>query len=76
MRLTVLNDDPDRKINPCRKRYRIFLDGKEIKRCFTTDDEKGEVIEAVTGERDRMIAGNGEVKRRIRNSKAIIKCIS
>lgn len=63
MRLTVLDNDPGVKIEPCRERYKVFLDGIEVKYCFTADDEKGEVIAAVTNEQGRMQAEGGEVKR-------------
>ncbi|WP_313083639.1 hypothetical protein [Atlantibacter sp.] len=63
MRITVLDDDPGRKINPDRERYAVYLDGVEVKHVFTADDEKGEVIAAVPDERGYMTAENGEVKR-------------
>ena len=63
MRLTVLDDDPGRKINLVVERYAVFLDGIEVKHVFTADDEKGEVIAAVPDERGYMTAENGEVKR-------------
>lgn len=63
MRITVLDDDPGRKINPGRERYAVYLDGVEVKHVFTADDEKGEVIAAVPDERGYMTAENGEVKR-------------
>ncbi|EBX2401341.1 TPA: hypothetical protein JD893_25065 [Citrobacter freundii] len=63
MRLTVLDDDPGRKINLGVERYAVFLDGIEVKHVFTADDEKGEVIAAVLDERGYMVAENGEVKR-------------
>jgi hypothetical protein len=61
MRLTVLDDDPGIRIYPG-QRYKVYLDGEEVKSCFTADDENGEVIAAVLDEHDRMIAENGEVK--------------
>ncbi|MBE9966740.1 hypothetical protein G8C42_02960 [Citrobacter freundii] len=63
MRLTVLDDDPGRKINLAQERYAVYLDGVEVKHVFTADDEKGEVIAAVPGERGYMTTENGEVKR-------------
>lgn len=63
MRITVLDDDPGRKINPNRELYTVYLDDKEIKYCLTADDEKGEVITIETDEQGRMLAENGEVKR-------------
>ncbi|MEB7923463.1 hypothetical protein [Atlantibacter hermannii] len=63
MRITVLDDDPGRKINPGRERYAVYLDGVEVKQVFTADDEKGEVIAAVPDGRGYMTAENGEVKR-------------
>lgn len=62
MRLTVLDDDPGIRINPG-DHYKVYLDGVEVKSCFTADDEKGEVIKAVTDEQGRMIAQFGEIKR-------------
>lgn len=73
MRVTVLDNEPGRKINPERERYYVFLDGVEVKHCFTADDIKGEVVEAVTDAQGRMIAGKGEVKRRTRHGKVIIE---
>lgn len=63
MRLTVLDDDPGRKINPGVERYTVYLDGVEVKHCYTADDEKGEVIAAVHDERGYVVADNGGVKR-------------
>lgn len=63
MRLTVLDDDPGRKIDLRKERYMVLVDGKEIKHVFTADDEKGEVIAAVPDERGYMTTENGEVKR-------------
>jgi len=76
MRVTVLDDDPGRRINPSHERYRVLPDGEEIKHCFTADDEKGEVIEAVTDECGRMIAENGEVRRRTRHGKVTIEKVT
>lgn len=72
MRITVLDDDPGRKINAGRERYRVLLDGEEVKHCFTADDEIGEVIEAVIDEGDRMVAEKGEIRRRTRHGKVAI----
>lgn len=63
MRLTVLDDDPGRKIDLRKERYLVLVDGKEIKHVFTADDEKGEVIAAVLDERGYMTTENGEVRR-------------
>ncbi|EFH4146951.1 hypothetical protein [Citrobacter sp. 172116965] len=65
MRLTVLDDDPGRKIDLRKERYLVLVDGKEIKHVFTADDEKGEVIAAVPDERGYMTTENGEVKRQV-----------
>jgi len=65
MRLTVLDDDPGRKINPGVERYTVFLDDIEVKHVFTADDEKGEVIAAVPDEHGFMTVENGEVKRQV-----------
>lgn len=64
MRLTVLDDDPGRKINLNRERYTVYLDGVEIQSCLTADDEKGEVIIIERDGQGQMLAENGEVKRR------------
>lgn len=72
MRITVLDDDPGRKINPGYESYRVSLDGEEVKHCFTADDEKGEIVEAVRDESGWMIAENSEVKRRTRYGKVTI----
>lgn len=63
MRLTVLDDDPGRKINPSVERYAVFLNGAEVKHVYSADDEKGEVISAVLDERGYVATENGEVKR-------------
>lgn len=76
MRVTVLDDDPGRRINPGHERYRVLLDSDEVKHCFTADDDIGEVIEAVTDEGGRMIAENGEVRRRTRHGKVTIEKVT
>ncbi|MEC5643508.1 hypothetical protein [Citrobacter koseri] len=73
MRLTVLDDDPGRKINPGVERYAVFLDGVEVKHVYTADDEKGEVISAVLDERGYVVVENGEVKRQMLYGKVTIK---
>ncbi|QCW56708.1 hypothetical protein [Citrobacter freundii] len=73
MRLTVLDDDPGRKINLGVERYAVFLDGIEVKHVFTADDEKGEVITAVHDERGYVVAEKGEVKRQTLYGTVIIK---
>lgn len=73
MRLTVLDDDPGRRINPRQERYKIYLDGKEVKHVFTACDEKGEVIAAVTNEHGYMTVENGEVKRQSLHGKVTIQ---
>lgn len=62
MRLTVLDDDPGIRIYPG-QHYKVYLDGEEVKSCFTADDEKGEVIAAVLDEKGHMISEYGEIKR-------------
>ncbi|MDN3796117.1 hypothetical protein QWY64_13695 [Enterobacter hormaechei] len=73
MRITVLDDDPGRKINPAQERYAVFLNGIEVKHVFTADDEKGEVIAAVTDERGYIKAECGEVKRQTFYGRVIIQ---
>ncbi|MFA1615464.1 hypothetical protein ABME00_14725 [Citrobacter amalonaticus] len=73
MRLTVLDDDPGRKINPGVERYAVFLNGAEVKHVYTADDEKGEVISAVLDESGYVVTENGEVKRQTLFGKVIIK---
>ena len=73
MRITVLDDDPGRRINPTQERYAVYLDGVEVKHVFTADDEKGEVIAAVPDERGYMTVENGEVKRQTLYGKVTIK---
>ncbi|EJR7284079.1 MULTISPECIES: hypothetical protein [Citrobacter freundii complex] len=63
MRLTVLDDDPGRKIDLRKERYLVLVDGKEIKHAFTADDEKGEVIAAELDHDGFIVVDNGEVKR-------------
>lgn len=63
MRLTVLDDDPGRKINPGVERYAVFLNGAEVKHVYSADDEEGKVISAVLDERGYVATENGEVKR-------------
>lgn len=73
MRITVLDDDPGRRINPARERYAVYLDGVEVKHVFTADDDKGEVIAAVRNERGYMTAENGVVKQQRLYGKVTIK---
>lgn len=73
MRLTVLDDDPGRKINPSVERYTVYLDGVEVKHVYTADDEKGEVIAAVHDERGYVVAVGGEVKRQTLYGAVIIQ---
>ncbi|HDR2331880.1 hypothetical protein NOX23_15330 [Enterobacter kobei] len=73
MRITVLDDDHGRRINPAQERYAVFLDGVEVKQVFTADDEKGEIIAAVPDDRGYMMAENGEVKRQRLYGKVTIK---
>lgn len=63
MRITVLDDDPGKRINPGVERYEIRLDGEIIKYCLTADDDKGLVICAIADERGHMRARNGEVEK-------------
>ncbi len=63
MRITVLDDDLGRKVNPGIERYDVFLDGVEVKHVFTADSDKGEVIAAVLDSQGYLSAENGEVKR-------------
>ncbi|MCK6740950.1 hypothetical protein L8S62_00635 [Enterobacter cloacae] len=73
MRITVLDGDPGRKINLARERYKVYIDGVEVKHVFTADDEKGEVIAAVLDDHGYMTADNGEVKRQSLYGRVIIK---
>ncbi|WP_336340832.1 hypothetical protein [Enterobacter cloacae] len=73
MRLTVLDDDIGIKIDPGEERFTVYLDGIEVKHVFAADDEKGEVVAAVTDERGYMTAENGEVKRQTLYGKVTIK---
>jgi len=74
MRITVLDDDPGKRINPAVELYKVFIDGKEIKHCFAADDEKGEVICAVFKDK-RIVVEFGEVKRQtLRGSVRIEPC--
>lgn len=66
MRLTVLDDDSGIRIN-LGEHYKVYLDGVEVKSCFTADDEKGEVIKAVTDEQGRMVAQFGKIRRQTLN---------
>ncbi|WP_410700172.1 hypothetical protein [Citrobacter farmeri] len=76
MRLTVLDDDPGRKINPGIERYAVFLNGAEVKHVYSADDEKGEVISAVLDERGYVATENGEVKRQtLYGSVRIERCL-
>lgn len=63
MRLTVLDDDPGRKIDIRTERYTVYLDDVEVKRALTADDEKGEVIAVACDEYGHATIENGEVKR-------------
>ncbi|WP_251258183.1 hypothetical protein, partial [Enterobacter hormaechei] len=62
-----------RKINLARERYKVYIDGVEVKHVFTADDEKGEVIAAVLDNRGYMTAENGEVKRQSFYGRVIIQ---
>lgn len=73
MRITVLDGDPGRRINPAQERYTVYLDGVEVKHVFTADDEKGEVIAAVHDDRGYMKAENGVVKQQTLYGKVTIK---
>lgn len=73
MRITVLDGDPGRKINPAQERYKVYIDGVEVKHVFTADDEKGEVIAAVLDDRGYMTVENGEVKRQSFYGRVIIQ---
>lgn len=73
MRITVLDNDPGRRINQKIERYTVYLDGVEVKHVFTADDEKGGVIAAVLNDRGYMTAENGEVNRQLLYGKATIK---
>lgn len=68
-----IDDDPGRKINLARERYKVYIDGVEVKHVFTADDEKGEVIAAVLDNRGYMTAENGEVKRQSFYGRVIIQ---
>lgn len=73
MRITVLDGDPGRKINLAQERYKVYIDGVEVKHVFTADDEKGEVIAAVRDEHGYMTAENGVVKQHTLYGKVTIK---
>ena len=74
MRITVLDDDPDKRINPAVERYKVSIEGKEIKHCFAADDDKGEVICAVFKD-ERIVLESGGVKRQtLRGSVRIEPC--
>lgn len=62
MRITVLDDDNGDRINPAVERYKVFLDGVEVKHCFAAEDEKGEVICALFKD-ERIALELREVKR-------------
>ncbi|ELY6225027.1 hypothetical protein ACOJBR_002821 [Cronobacter dublinensis] len=74
MRITVLEDDPGKRINPAVERYKVFLEGVEVNHCFAADDEKGEVICAVFKDK-RIVLEFGEVKRQtLHGSVRIVLC--
>ena len=73
MRITVLDNDPGRRINQKIERYTVYLDGVEVKHVFTADDEKGEVIAAVRDDRGHMKAERGIVKQQTLYGKVTIK---
>jgi hypothetical protein len=75
MRLTVLDDDPGIRINPGVERYRVTLDGEEVKRCLTADDTAGEIIEAATDANGRIEIEFGEVKTQTRKGIVVIEKI-
>ncbi|WP_449545787.1 hypothetical protein [Lelliottia amnigena] len=63
MRITVLDDDPGRKIDPRKERYVVRVDGEVIKTVHSADDEKGEVIVAALDRDGFLVVDKGEVKR-------------
>jgi len=74
MRLTVLDDDPGKRIDPCVERYKVFLNGEEVRCCYAADDEKGEVICAVFKDGKHVIEF-GQVKRQtLHGSVRIERC--
>lgn len=73
MRLTVLDDDPGIRINAGKEHCKVLLDGIEVKRCLTADDEKGEVIVCMIDEKDRLLTENGEVKRQTLHGNVLIE---
>lgn len=63
MRITVLDDDPGKRISPGAERYEVRLDGKIIKYCLTADDDKGR-MKAVNGEVEKTtLYGTVEIRR-------------
>ncbi|EBY0895447.1 hypothetical protein DUU72_24250 [Salmonella enterica subsp. enterica serovar Anatum] len=60
-------------MNLAQERYKVYIDGVEVKHVFTADDEKGEVIAAVTDGRGYITAENGEVKRQSFYGRVIIQ---
>ncbi|PYA07285.1 hypothetical protein [Serratia marcescens] len=62
MRITLSDDDPGRKVDLRVERYRVFLDGKEMKMVITADDVKGEVVYCPLDESGYLIRDGDEVK--------------
>ncbi|NIY47282.1 hypothetical protein [Cedecea colo] len=73
MRLTVLDDDPGIKINPG-QRIKVYLDGSEVKRCLTADDEKGEVVVIARRQNGQPIIKSGELQHTTMHGIVRIEC--
>lgn len=62
MRISVLEDDCGRVINPGIERYEVSLNGEKVSYCVTADEENGLVICArLDPDGRRMLTENGEV---------------
>jgi hypothetical protein len=62
VRITVLDDDPGRKINAGHERYRILFNGNELRRCVTADDGLGEAIIIAEDSAGKIMLENGEIR--------------
>lgn len=75
MRITVLDNDPGRQVNLRCERFRVLLDGVEVKRCVTADDEAGEVVLIAEIASGKIQVAGGEVQYVTRHGNVTIEAL-
>ncbi len=75
MRISVLEGDCGRVINPGVERYEVLLNGEKVSHCFTADEENGLVICARLDPDGRMLTENGEVARQELHGVVVVRRI-